>query len=180
MSEGASCATPADIAVSVTGIAGPDGGSPEKPIGLVYVSVAAKGLETRTQEHRFGDGRCDIRLASVREALNRHTPWLVRGYHMTKRTSLLIVLVMLLPAVVEAADVTVRDLAARLYQADRKQPLQLGGLDMRNLDLSGLDFKGATLAASNLFGSDLSRADLSKGRSQGCASRSRYHHWHAL
>jgi nicotinamide-nucleotide amidase len=70
MSEGALACTPAHIAVSVTGIAGPDGGSPEKPIGLVYVSVAARGLETRTQEHRFGDiGRCEIRLASVREAL---------------------------------------------------------------------------------------------------------------
>ena len=70
MAEGALSRTPAHIAVSVTGIAGPDGGSPEKPIGLVYVSVAAKGLETRARECRFGDiGRCDIRLASVREAL---------------------------------------------------------------------------------------------------------------
>ena len=54
---------------------------------------------------------------------------------------------MVLPAAVNAADLTVRDLTARLYHADRKQPLQLGGLDMRNLDLSGLDFKGATLAS---------------------------------
>lgn len=70
MAEGALARTPAHIAVSVTGIAGPDGGSPEKPIGLVYVSVAAKGLATRTRECRFGDiGRRDIRLASVREAL---------------------------------------------------------------------------------------------------------------
>lgn len=70
MAEGALARTPAHIAVSVTGIAGPDGGSPEKPIGLVYLSVAAKGLETRTQECRFGNiGRRDIRLASVREAL---------------------------------------------------------------------------------------------------------------
>jgi nicotinamide-nucleotide amidase len=81
MAEGALARTPAHIAVSVTGIAGPDGGSPEKPIGLVYVSVAAKGLQTRTQECRFGDiGRCDIRLASVREALKlAHAavgPWL--------------------------------------------------------------------------------------------------------
>ena len=70
MAEGALSGTPAHIAVSVTGIAGPDGGSPEKPVGLVYVGVAAKGVETRTQECRFGDiGRCDVRLASVREAL---------------------------------------------------------------------------------------------------------------
>ena len=70
MADGALLRTPAHIAVSVTGIAGPDGGSPEKPIGLVYVGVAAKGEETRTLECRFGDiGRSEIRLASVREAL---------------------------------------------------------------------------------------------------------------
>ena len=70
MAEGALARTPAHIAVSVTGIAGPDGGSPEKPIDLVYVGVAAKDLETRTQEYRFGDiGRCEVRLASVRAAL---------------------------------------------------------------------------------------------------------------
>lgn len=70
MAEGALRSTPAHIAVSVTGIAGPDGGSPEKPIGLVYVGVAVKGEVTRTFEYRFGDiGRCEVRLASVREAL---------------------------------------------------------------------------------------------------------------
>jgi nicotinamide-nucleotide amidase len=70
MAEGALLRTPAHVAVSVTGIAGPDGGSPEKPVGLVYVGVAAKGEETRTLECRFGDiGRSEIRLASVREAL---------------------------------------------------------------------------------------------------------------
>jgi nicotinamide-nucleotide amidase len=70
MAEGALKNTPAHVAVSVTGIAGPDGGSPEKPVGLVYLAVAAKGEETRVQECRFGDiGRCEIRLASVREAV---------------------------------------------------------------------------------------------------------------
>ena len=70
MADGALSSTPAHIAVSVTGIAGPDGGSPEKPVGLVYLGVAVKGEATRTFERRFGDiGRCDVRLASVREAL---------------------------------------------------------------------------------------------------------------
>lgn len=70
MAEGALSRTPAHIAVSVTGIAGPDGGSPEKPVGLVYFAVATKSERTRTHECRFGDiGRCDIRLASVREAI---------------------------------------------------------------------------------------------------------------
>ena len=70
MADGALAGSPAHIAVSVTGIAGPDGGSPEKPIGLVYVGVAVKGGATRTFEFHFGDiGRCEVRLASVREAL---------------------------------------------------------------------------------------------------------------
>ena len=70
MADGALSNTPAHIAVSVTGIAGPDGGSPEKPIGLVYVGVAVQGATTRTFERRFGDiGRREVRLASVREAL---------------------------------------------------------------------------------------------------------------
>jgi uncharacterized protein YjbI with pentapeptide repeats len=86
---------------------------------------------------------------------------------MIKRARLCLALAILLPATVEAADVTVRDLTSRLYHAERGSPLQLGGLDLRNLDLSGLDFKGATLAASNLFGSDLSRADLSKADLKG-------------
>ena len=70
MAEGALTNTPAHIAVSVTGIAGPDGGSPEKPVGLVYLGVASQGESTRVRECRFGDiGRHEVRLASVREAL---------------------------------------------------------------------------------------------------------------
>lgn len=70
MADGALAKTPAHIAVSVTGIAGPDGGSAAKPVGLVYIGVAAKGEETRVKEFRFGDiGRREVRLASVREAL---------------------------------------------------------------------------------------------------------------
>ena len=86
---------------------------------------------------------------------------------MTRRARLFLALAILLPATVDAADLTVRDLTSRLYHAERGSPLQLGGLDLRDLDLSGLDFKGATLAASNLFGSDLSRADLSKADLKG-------------
>jgi nicotinamide-nucleotide amidase len=71
MAEGALERTPAHIAISVTGIAGPDGGSTEKPVGLVYLAVAARGEATRLKECRFGNiGRSEIRLASVREALD--------------------------------------------------------------------------------------------------------------
>ena len=52
MAEGARRATGADVAVSVTGVAGPGGGTPEKPVGLVYLHVSADGVE-RAAERRF-------------------------------------------------------------------------------------------------------------------------------
>jgi nicotinamide-nucleotide amidase len=59
----------ADIAVSVTGIAGPGGGTVEKPVGLVYLA-AAYGDQVIQRECRFGDiGRSDVRLKSVETAL---------------------------------------------------------------------------------------------------------------
>jgi uncharacterized protein YjbI with pentapeptide repeats len=73
----------------------------------------------------------------------------------------------LVPVAAPASDLTVRDLTARLYHADRAKPLQLGAVDLHNLDLSSLDFKGATLAGSNLFGADLSHSDLSKANLKG-------------
>ncbi|MCZ7596298.1 MAG: CinA family protein [Hyphomicrobium sp.] len=70
MAQGALKRTPAHIAISVTGIAGPDGGSPGKPVGLVYLAVAVHGEEPRVRECRFGNiGRCEIRLSSVRAAI---------------------------------------------------------------------------------------------------------------
>lgn len=70
MADGARNTARADYAVSVTGIAGPDGGSEKKPVGLVYVAVSSE-LATVVIEHRFGDlGRDEIRKASVRAALD--------------------------------------------------------------------------------------------------------------
>jgi nicotinamide-nucleotide amidase len=70
MAEGGLAHAPVDLAIAVTGIAGPDGGSPEKPVGLVYLAVASKVGATLTRECRFGSiGRTPIRLASVRAAL---------------------------------------------------------------------------------------------------------------
>ncbi|MBX9926526.1 MAG: CinA family protein [Hyphomicrobiaceae bacterium] len=70
MVTGALRASTADVAVAVTGIAGPGGGTNSKPIGLVYVSAASRGRRPVTAEHRYGDiGRSEVRLATVRSAL---------------------------------------------------------------------------------------------------------------
>jgi nicotinamide-nucleotide amidase len=70
MALGALAHSSADIAVSVTGIAGPDGGSAAKPVGLVHLACARRGGETNALEHRFGPlSRSAIRAASVEAAL---------------------------------------------------------------------------------------------------------------
>ena len=56
--------------MSVTGIAGPGGGSAEKPVGLVHFAAASKTGRLIHREKRFGDiGRAPVRQASVVEAL---------------------------------------------------------------------------------------------------------------
>jgi nicotinamide-nucleotide amidase len=70
MVEGAIARSDADLAVAVTGIAGPDGGTPEKPVGLVHFAAMRRGGAPVLAERRFGDiGRSEVRLATVREAL---------------------------------------------------------------------------------------------------------------
>ena len=70
MAEGALRASRAEVAVSVTGIAGPDGGTAAKPVGLVHFACARRGKPTVAREQRFGAiGRNEVRLASVRVAL---------------------------------------------------------------------------------------------------------------
>jgi nicotinamide-nucleotide amidase len=70
MADGALVASLADIAVSITGVAGPDGGTLIKPVGLVYFACAGMGQPTVAREVRFGDiGRSNVRLASVAVAL---------------------------------------------------------------------------------------------------------------
>ena len=70
MAEGALAASRADVTVAVTGIAGPGGGSAEKPVGLVHMALSAKGLPTHHEELRLGDaGRSAVRLATVERAL---------------------------------------------------------------------------------------------------------------
>ena len=70
MAQGALKHSGAQLAVSVTGIAGPTGGTPDKPIGLVYIAVARDNGNMFQLEYRFGDiGRAEIRMRSVEEAL---------------------------------------------------------------------------------------------------------------
>jgi nicotinamide-nucleotide amidase len=71
MAEGALAQSRAEVAVSVTGIAGPDGGTAAKPVGLVHFACARRGAPTVAREERFGDiGRDAVRLASVRVGLD--------------------------------------------------------------------------------------------------------------
>jgi len=70
MARGAIAHSQADIAVSVTGIAGPGGGSDEKPVGLVHFGAAARDGRLIAREARFGDiGRGEVRRRSVAIAL---------------------------------------------------------------------------------------------------------------
>lgn len=70
MAGGALISSRADVSVAVTGIAGPGGGTAEKPVGLVHFAAARFEHETLHEEHRFGDiGRSAVRLKSVEAAL---------------------------------------------------------------------------------------------------------------
>jgi nicotinamide-nucleotide amidase len=81
MAEGALRHSHADIAVSVTGLAGPGGGTDAKPVGLVHLAAARAGSPTLLEEYRFGDiGRDQVRTrASLR------TPSLVQSASCSKQ-----------------------------------------------------------------------------------------------
>ncbi|APX69055.1 MULTISPECIES: CinA family protein [unclassified Brucella] len=71
MAEGALAHSRAGVSIAVTGIAGPGGGSAEKPVGLVHIASARKGQATLHRECRFGEKtRTEIRHATVLAALD--------------------------------------------------------------------------------------------------------------
>lgn len=69
MAEGGLARSDADICVSITGVAGPGGGTEKKPVGLVHFAVARKGRETHPEHHIFPGDRSAVRQASVETAL---------------------------------------------------------------------------------------------------------------
>lgn len=69
MAEGALKCSHASISISCTGIAGPGGGSEEKPVGLVFIGIAMKGQDTAAFEHVFKGERDDIRKQTAELAM---------------------------------------------------------------------------------------------------------------
>ena len=70
MAEGALEASAADVAVSATGIAGPGGATPNKPVGLVYLGVCRRGAAAAHERHVFAGDRAAVRRAAVAAALD--------------------------------------------------------------------------------------------------------------
>lgn len=69
MAQGALARSPADIAVAVTGIAGPTGGSKAKPVGTVWFAWASRDGLVQARHFRFPGNRVQVRLATVYVAL---------------------------------------------------------------------------------------------------------------
>lgn len=69
MAAGALRRAPVDLAVAVTGIAGPGGGTPAKPVGLVWFASGRRGGALATERHVFAGDRAQVRLAATRRAL---------------------------------------------------------------------------------------------------------------
>lgn len=69
MAEGALQCSSVDLAIAITGIAGPTGGSTDKPVGTVHFACAMRGKPTIHRHKVFAGDRSEIRLAAVEEAL---------------------------------------------------------------------------------------------------------------
>jgi nicotinamide-nucleotide amidase len=69
MAEGAIRNSQADLAVAVTGIAGPGGGSKDKPVGLVHFATARRDGPVRHERHVFSGDRREVRAATLKRAI---------------------------------------------------------------------------------------------------------------
>ncbi len=70
MAEGALAHSRAEVAIAVTGIAGPGGATPDKPVGLVHLACRRRGHPPLDERHVFDDDRAAVRLAAVEAALD--------------------------------------------------------------------------------------------------------------
>jgi nicotinamide-nucleotide amidase len=77
MAGGVRAVSGADIGVGITGIAGPEGGTPEKPVGLVYIAVNSDAYSD-VKELRLSRGHKDER-ASIRNLAVMHALWMIRA-----------------------------------------------------------------------------------------------------
>ncbi len=75
MAQGALYCSQADIALSVTGIAGPGGGTEQKPVGLVWFSLASRQGGGRTCSEQFSGGRQEVRIQAVKKAISIIKEW---------------------------------------------------------------------------------------------------------
>jgi len=71
MAQGALAHSHADLALAITGIAGPDGGTPDRPVGLVWLATRRRGRDAVAQEHRFAGDRDAVRRQAVAAGLQR-------------------------------------------------------------------------------------------------------------
>jgi len=69
MAEGIRLSARTDFGIGITGIAGPDGGTPEKPVGTVFVALA-DAVQTSVEKYNFPGKRDRIKFASTQAALN--------------------------------------------------------------------------------------------------------------
>ena len=74
MAQGACRATGADMACAVSGVAGPGGGTPEKPVGTVWIGWSLHG-ETRSRKFHFSGDRDEVRAQTVTEAVRGMLEW---------------------------------------------------------------------------------------------------------
>ncbi len=80
MASGVLHALSADVALSTTGIAGPTGGTAEKPLGLVFIGFAARGKSPIALEYHFDGNRETVRMAASQAALKMLQHYLASDY----------------------------------------------------------------------------------------------------
>lgn len=79
MAEGILSLSDSDVSISVTGIAGPTGGTPEKPVGLVYIGISGK-FGTFAYENHFSGSRSDVRSQTVEKAFKLAEEYISKFY----------------------------------------------------------------------------------------------------